>query len=842
MLKLTFSSIREQKSRFFLTSVAVILGVAFMAGTLVLTDTIKKSYDDLVGGVYEDTDAVVQSATSVQDDQGKETRGTIDAGFVAQVAAVPGVERAEAQVLGLAMVVGKDGELLENSPNRPIPVALGWHADERLNPMELVEGHAPAADEIVIDVASAETGGFEVGDAISVLNKAGAQQYVLAGIATYGGEDDAAGAQVVAFSPDTAAAVLGEPGRYDAVHVLAAPGVSQAEVVANIRAAIDSERVEVITGTQAAEDARAAAGASMEFLNTFLLTFAIVALLVGSFVIYNTFSITVAQRTRQTALLRAIGAKRKQVMRSLVLESVFVGVFASAIGVVLGIATARGIAAVFRIVDLELPSTDAVVKPSTIQLAMVVGTVVTVLAAYLPARRAAKVAPIAALRDVALDRSGTSKRRAVFGMLLTGGGAAMLYSGLSAAAFQPVAVGSLLVFVGVAVLGPVIARPFARLIGAPLPRLRGMSGTIARENATRNPKRTSATASALMVGVGLAAMMTVLAASTKSAIGDSIDSSVRSDWIVETTWGMGGLSPEATARIDSLQETGSVSPLRYTTADVDGRGEQLMAFDPTNHEGIDLHAIDGDLFGLSSAGIALWQDEADKQRLAVGDSVSVVFPETGAQTFTVEALYDEQGPSSGYAISLAAFAANVADVVDNYLVVNNAPGVSSDQARAAIESVLADYPNASVKTQDEFKGTIANEIDRMLNLVYVLLFMALTIALFGIANTLALSVFERTREIGLLRAVGMSRKQLRQSVRWESVLIALLGTTLGVAIGLGFAWALVQSLSGEGIDTFTIPTTQLVWVVGAAALASVIAAALPARRAARMDVLQAITQ
>jgi putative ABC transport system permease protein len=841
MWKLTISSIRAQKARFFLTSVAVILGVAFMAGTLVLTDTIKRSYDDLAGGVYDQTAAVVQSSHQVKDDQGKEVRGAVDAALVDRVAAVPGVESAEAQVLGLALVVGKDGDLLENNPNRPVPIALGWQSDARLNPMDLVTGHAPGANEIVIDVASAEAGKFSVGDSVKVLDQAGSQQYTLAGIAKYSGHDDAVGAQVVAFAPETAAKVLGDPGRYDAVQVVAAPGVSQTQVAANIRAAIGSSDVEVLTGAQATQQARDANGASMAFLNQFLMMFAVVALVVGSFVIYNTFSITVAQRTRNTALLRAVGASRKQVMRSIVLESVFVGLFASAVGVVAGIATAKGIAAAFSVLGVDLPAGGTVVKPSTIQTAMIIGTVVTVLAAYLPARRAGRVAPIAALRDVGVDRTGASKLRAGFGALLTLSGAALVYSGVSGSETQTVGLGALLGFVGVVVLGPAIARPFTRAIGAPLPKLRGMAGTIARQNATRNPRRTAATASALMIGVGLVVLMTVFAASAKSSVGRSIDSTVHSDWIVETAWGMGGLSRDATARIDALPETGSVSPLRFTSAEVDGSSKDLMAFDPTNQRGINLHGIAGDLKGLSPTGVAVWKSTAKEKHLHVGEPLAVTFPETGKQTFTVEAIYDEQGPSNGYAISLAAFDANVADVVDNYLAVNNAPGVSSPDARAAIEKVLVDYPNASVKTQEEFKGLLAGRIDQLLNLVYVLLFMALTIALFGIANTLALSVFDRTREIGLLRAVGMSRKQLRQSIRWESVLIALLGAALGLGIGLGFGWALVESMRTKGVDTLTIPTTQLVWVVVVAALASVVAAVLPARRAARMKPLDAIS-
>ena len=842
MFKLTFSNIRMNKVRFMLTSVAVILGVAFMAGTLVLTDTIKKSYDELAGNVYKETDAVVRSASSVEDDEGKKTRGTVDGAVLDQVRSIPGVDAAEAQQLGVAMVVDHNGELLDASKNRAIPLALAWQSDDRLNPMELVDGHNPAANEVVIDKKSFDKGDFEVGETVKVLTKAGAGDYTLAGYATYGGKADAAGAQVVAFAPETAATVLGDPGRYDSINIVGTPGTSQVELASAVENALASDDVEVMTGVEATEDARKAAGAQMSFLNTFLMTFALVGLLVGSFVIYNTFSITVAQRTRENALLRAIGAKRKQVMRSLVLESFITGLFASAVGVLAGIGTAKGIAKVFTMFDIKLPASGTVVNSGTVVISLVVGTVVTVMAAYFPARKAGKVRPIAALRDVSIDRTGTSKTRAVFGALLTVGGAALLASGLSGGSgMAPIGLGALAIFVGVAVLGPVIARPFARLIGSPLPKVRGMAGTIARENATRNPRRTAATASALMVGVGLVAFITVFAASTKASINKSIDTSVHTDLVVETAWGMGGLSPDATAKIAALPETGVVTSLRYATTEIDGSGTDITAFDPKYvNEGLDLQAMQGDLTKLGPNDLAVERQEAVDHMWTIGSQVPVKFSDTGEQMFTVTSIYAEMGPTSGYAISLDAFKANVTDNVDNYLMVNPASGASVADTKAAVAEVLDEYPNAKVMTRDEFKGTIASEIDQMLNLVYVLLFMALAIALFGIANTLALSVFERTREIGLLRAVGMSRKQLRQSVRWESVLIALLGTALGMAIGLGFGYAMVEAMKDKGIGTLQIPTTQLAAMVVIAALASVVAAALPARRAARMDVLHAI--
>ncbi len=841
MFSLTLKSIRAKKARFVLTAVAVMLGVAFMAGTLVLTDTIKQTYNDLASQVYKDTDAVVRSANTVEAD-GSTTRGTIDAGVLQQVRNTPGVAAAEPQVLGVAMVVGRDGELLDSNRNRAIPIGMAWQDDTRTNPMQLVDGTAPvAANEIVIDRASANKGDFALGDEITVVAQSGSAQYRLAGIATYAGKSDAAGAQVVAFNAETATNVLGSPDQFDAIDVVAAPGVSQHELVAALKSSISTPDVSVVTGTAAIDEARAASGSQLSFLNTFLMTFAIVALLVGSFVIYNTFSITVAQRTKETALLRAIGAKRKQVLRSVMFESIVTGVFASAIGVAAGIFMAKGIAFAFTAFGFALPAGGTVVNSSAIVISMVVGTVVTVLAAYIPARRAAKVAPIAAMRDVSVDRTATSVRRAVIGTVVTVAGAVFIALGLSDGAIPAVGLGALLVFVGVAVLGPVIAGPFTKVLGAPLPRLRGMAGTVARQNAARNPRRSAATASALMIGVGLVAFITVFAASTKASINASVDNSVRSDWIVETAWGMGGLSPEATKTLDALPETASVTPLRYAPVSIDGTGLDVTAFDPAHvGDAIDLHARQGDLTKLGPNDLAVWQVTAKEKGLALGDSVSVKFADTGEQTFTVRSIYDEEGPTGGYAISLAAFDANVANHVDNYVLVDASKGYTGEQVRHALETTLDKYPNADVMTQDEYKGTVAAQIDQMLNLVYVLLFMALVIALFGIANTLALSVFERTREIGLLRAVGMSRAQIRSSVRWESVLIAMLGTVLGTAIGLGFGYAMVEAMKDKGIGTLAIPTTQLGYVVVVAAFAAVVAAAVPAFRAARLDVLDSI--
>jgi putative ABC transport system permease protein len=483
------------------------------------------------------------------------------------------------------------------------------------------------------------------------------------------------------------------------------------------------------------------------------------------------------------------------------------------------------------------------VSTGTVGISILVGVAVTVVAAYLPARRASRVAPMAAMRDVDVDASATSRRRAVLGTVVAGIGAFLVVTGATGdGAAAPVGFGALLVFAGAVVLGPVVGARFVQWVGTPIAAVRGVTGTLARDNARRNPKRTAATASALMIGVALVVLMSVFATSARSSINANIDSHLKSDWVIAPLQQVDGLSLAVAQSVDTLPETASVTSFRVAPATIDGGAVQVTGIDPGQvEEHLDVDVKSGAVAALGMHELGVQESTATKHGWHVGDTVPVDFAETGRQQFTVAMIYGLHEPLGNYTISQQAFAANVAHQQDEAVFALNAPGVSEASARAAIERALGPTPTARLHTPAEFEADIAGQIDKMLNLIYVLLFLAVVISLFGIANTLALSVVERRRELGLLRAVGMQQAQVRSGVRWESVLIALFGTALGTALGLGFGWALVSTLGDQGIDRLAVPGLRLVVIAVAAAVAAVVAAALPARRAARMDVLDAIS-
>jgi putative ABC transport system permease protein len=842
----TFKNLLGRKRRLVTTGIAVLLGVAFMSGTFVLTDTLNRTFQDLFSDVYENVDAHVRAEAAFESEFGGAQRPNIDAELVEVVQGVEGVDRAVGSLQGYTQIVGPDGEPVGNPAGGAPTFGGNWIEDRELDPFVLDEGRAPEAEgEVVIDRASAEATGYGPGDEARLLTSQGTIEVTVVGVVRFGEVDSPAGASYVLFTDEQSQEVLAEPGQWASVEVAGAEGVGQEELADRIAAAVP-EGIEVLTGEEISEEASSEFEEALGFFNTMLLVFAGVALFVGAFIIYNTFSILVAQRTRELALLRAIGASRGQVLGSVVVEAAVVGLVAAVLGLGVGLALAIGLREALAALGIDLPATGIVVLPRTIVVGMVVGLVVTVLAALLPARRAARVAPVAAMREVSVDRSSRSLLRLVAGVVVTGIGAALAITGLvveTDAAASLVGAGVVLTFVGVTVLGPIIARPVAALLGAPLPRLRGMSGTLARQNAMRNPKRTATTAAALMIGVTLVGFITIVAASTRASITAFIDDVVTGDFIISSGGfaGSGGLDPSLTEQIAGLPEVASAAGLRFGPAEIAGQGGFVIGTDIDALAAIvDLGVVGGGTGALDADGIAVGEQTADANGWAVGDTIEATFARSGTQELTIEAVYEAEDVVGRYLLGLSAYEANLGRGLDSQVFVELVDGADAAAAREAIDGVAEAFPNATVQDLTEYADAQAAQVDQLLNLVYVLLALAVVIALIGIANTLALSIHERTHELGLLRAVGMTRRQLRSSVRWESVIIALLGTALGLVLAVAFGVAIFATFQDQGLTELSLAPGQLAVIAVLAALAGVVAAIGPARKAAKLDILGAI--
>lgn len=852
MFRLTLRGLWAHKLRFALTGVAVVLGVAFMAGTTVLTDTMARSFDAVFTTANDGVDVVVQRPTEFETDLG-DARERVPAELVEQVRAVDGVDAASGSIQGFAQLVDADGAV-GSLDGFQATIGTNWLGDE-LSPLQLDIGRAPSGpDEVVLDRATADDQGWSPGDDVTVLGKSGPRQLSLVGVATYGSVDGLPGMTMVAVDDSTAQEMFGEVGAYDSIVVRGAADVSNEELAARVSDTLAgssdalSQDLEVLTGAADTADKQADLHEDLAFFNTFLLAFAYVALFVGMFIIYNTFTIVLAQRTRDLAMLRAIGAGRRQVLGSVLGEAAAVGVVASAIGLGLGVVMSFGLRALLAAVGLDIPAGGVVVSGSTVATAFLVGLLVTMVSAIGPALRASRVAPMAALRESAFERSAASLGRIVAGSATIGLGAVAFVAGIlgdGMGAVQLLGLGALAIVVGVVVLGPVLARPIVHVLGAPAPRLSGMVGRLARENAQRNPKRTAATAAALMIGVALVGFITIVASSTKASVAESVDTSFRADYVLDSgVWGEGGFSPSLADELGRLDVVDAVSPVRSSPVGVDGGDTTLWAVETSTFDAVtDLGVTEGALTDVGPGTVAVQEDRAVELGLEVGDAVTVDFPRTGPVGLTVAALVTEDIVGVGdstWIVDTSTFEANVSDQYDRQIMVVTDDGVDADAARAAIEEAVAGWPGAEVQDQASFKAGVTGEIDQLLNLIYGLLALAVVIALIGIANTLALSVHERTRELGLLRAIGTSRHQVRTAIRWEAVLISLLGATLGMLLAVGGAWGIVQALRDEGVTEMVVPVTSLAVIAGLAGVAGVVAAMGPARKAARLDVLRAI--
>jgi putative ABC transport system permease protein len=841
MFKLARKSTMAHKRRLIGTALSVIIGIAFLAGTFVFTDTIKRTFDNLFADVFKNTDVYVRSNQKIEQDFGPTFRPRIPESIIGQVASVPGVTEAEGSVQGFARIIGTNGKPI--GQENGAPNFGGTITGGELSPWKLHDGGLPTGpDQVVLDRASFKDGKFTVGDTATIISQGGSKQFTVVGDVRFGDADSPGGATFALFDLPTAQSFIGQPGQVDAVLAKGDGSVSQTELADRVRQTMGNNGTEVLTGAQITKENQSDIQDALQFFNVLLLIFAAVALFVAAFTIYNTFSIIVAQRQRETALLRAVGASRRQVIGSLLTESVIIGVVASLIGFAAGILVAGLLKSGLSALGIDIPAGGVVVLPRTLIVSLIVGVLITVASAVIPAVRASHIAPVAAMRDVAIDESGTSKVRLLWGGIIVIVGAICTGVGLTGQLIL-LAFGIPLVFIGVFVLGPLLSRPFARFIGAPLPRIRGVQGQLARENAMRNPKRTARTAAALMVGVALVAGITVLASSIKSSVREIFNKQFTGDFVVSTnTQGFGGLPPTVAQQLNQLPEVDAAAGVQIGVAKIEDGDRQLSVIDPTVAGRVfDLEFVQGSIADLNDSTILISKGHADNKHLAVGDTLAVTFLNGQTHDLRIAGIYKKDELAGSYTVSNTLYATSGADQFDFSIFIKKKQGVSDADVEKAIKSVTNAYPTAKVESRSHYIDSQAEQIDTFVNLVYGLLALAVIIAIFGIANTLSLSIYERTRELGLLRAVGASRSQVRSTVRWESVLTALLGAALGLIIGILLGYAVTLALSDEGLNSFTMPWGALVLIVVIAFLIGVVAAIGPARRAAKLDVLRAVT-
>ncbi|MDE0802515.1 MAG: FtsX-like permease family protein [Acidimicrobiales bacterium] len=857
MRKVTLRSIWEHKRRLVSTVLAIVLGVAFMSGTFVFADTIDKVFDDLFSDVNEQVDVQVQGETLFDGGfGGGDARQELDIEIVDTVAGVDGIERAVpfVQTLGFGAtnrVLGPDGEVLGSSQGPPT-LLESWIDDEVLNPYNLAEGEAPRSDdELTLNVGAADDAGIEIGDTVTVLSQFGEADYTVVGTFLFGEAESAAGSVSVDFTLAEAQRIAGLDGKTQVVLAAGDGSVADEVLSDRVEAALPTG-AEAITGAEAAEQTAASVQEGFSFFRQLLTIFGAIALLVGTFIISNTFSILVAQRTRELALLRAIGATRRQVLSSVMLEASVIGVVAAVFGLLGGIALAIAVTAGLSASGADLPTSGLVISSTTVIVAFVIGLGVTLLASLLPAVQATRVPPLAALREVAVDRSGASRPRIVAGILILTLGA----WNLSAAwrngdsdSIPVVGLGAMALIVGAIVVGPVLAEPTVRVLGGWIPKLKGVTGRLATENAARSPKRTSATASALLIGVALIGFITIFGESAQVSVANEVERGFTGDLIVQGDQGFGppaGFPPTVADDIDGVDGVDGVTRVGFTMGqlgydDGDTATDFVFALDPESAaEAFSPRMSEGAITDLSPGGIVVDVGVADNHDLVIGDAVTITGTGGQTQDLRVDAISDDFTLLGNFTISFDTYGEIVAEqqLVQAIVVVENGADIAT--VEADLEAVVDGLPSVNVLDREEFIGDLASQITSFLTLVNALLLLSIVIAMIGIANTLSLSIHERTRELGLLRAVGMSRSQLRSAVRWEAVIISLLGTLVGLGLGLLTSWALVKSLGSFGLSTFSIPVGSLAVVMVAAAVLGVVASIRPARRAAKLDILDAI--
>ena len=844
MLRIALKGILGRKARLVLTSLAVILGTAFLSGTAVFSATLNRTFDNLFSDVFRNVDSYVRSTQVIEADFGAEERQRIPAELIAMIEAVPGVGDVQGDIQAFARIIGKDGQPLGSEGAGP--PTFGSVGEEFKGALWTIsEGKFPSnSTEVALDEASAKAGNYVVGDIVKVVAQTGSREFTLVGIAGYGDVRSPGGATFALFDLATAQEFLAKPGFVDAILISGDGSASDEELAQAINAVIPSSyKTETLTGAEITKETQDQIGSALSFFSILLSTFSYIALGVGSFVIYNVFSISAAQRQRENALLRAIGASKKQVTRALMIESVVVGLFGSTIGLFAGIGLSKALSALLKAASIDLPSGDLVVPSSAVVNTIVVGLIVTVASAWLPARRAGKVPPLAAMRETAIEIVALSRRRSLFGLILIALGAATIVAVTSGASNKWLGLGILFVFSGTITLGPVIARPVALLLGKPAEKFRGVTGTMARQNSARNPKRTSRTASPVLIGVALVTAVAALAASISSQIDGVFTQQFKGDYAINTNArGFGGLSPSLADDINALPEVERATGIGLLTVKIDGKGQYLTTINPATVEGVyDIGLTSGSYADLTPETIFVSQQYAENNDAKLGDTLQVTLADAQVKTLSIAGIYEFDELAGKYTVSRDLTKDTTVITFDLGVYIKIKSGVSDESARTALQAAVDKYGQGTLLSKREYIDSQSGQINQLLGLIYGLLFLSVIIAIVGIIITLLLSVFERQREIGLLRAVGMTKSQVRTTVRWESVITSLLGAVVGIVLGVGLGWVIVYALRDQGLSSFSVPVGPTVSILIMAFVIGVLAAVYPAWRATRVNLLAAIT-
>jgi putative ABC transport system permease protein len=852
LIRVALKGLAGRKLRAGLTAVAIVLGVAMISGTYILTDTIKSAFGSVFSEVYKRTDVVISAKSAIGEEEGEGNEAQAPAfseTLLAKVRSLPGVEQAAGGINSTAQLVGRDGKVLAVGGSPGLAFSVHTQGNKRFNPLTLISGRFPAGPgEVGIDANTAERHHYSVGQSIGVIARGAEQHMRIAGIVRIGGVDSLGGATMAIFDYPVAQQLFHLAGKLNAISIAARHGYTPARVVREIRPLLPPD-AQARTGEAQANQATKNTNGFLSIIQNFLLAFAGIALFVGSFVIANTLSITITQRTRELATLRTLGATRRQVLRSVLLEAFVIGLLAAVVGLFLGLALAKGLNSLFSSLGIDLPQASTVFATRTVIVSLAVGVGITMLAALRPAIRATRVPPIAAVREGAVlpptrfARFGTAAALLTIGVAVALMLVGLLVSSLSTAqSLIAIGLGAAALFIGVAMFAKTVVPPLARALGWPATKFAGAAGRLARANAIRNPSRTASTASALMIGLALVTLVSVLAAGLKSTFESSVSELFKADYALTSTNNFSPISTSSEQALKSVPGIETVAAVRSGNGRAFSEKIAVTGVPGTISKVVTVkwqHGSPAVPAQLGESGSFVSKEYAEEHDLHIGSPIVVKTPSGGEMKLVVRGIFAPPKGGSPYgevSISTSRFDSEYQNPQNLFAFVNMTGGVTAANTKA-LERVLRAYPDAKIQTESQFKANQEKGIDALLNLLYVLLSLSIIVSLFGIVNTLLLTVFERTRELGMLRAIGMTRHQVRSMIRQESIITALIGAALGIPVGLVLAVMVGQAIE---YGAFTVPVGTLIVFVIAAVICGLLAAIFPARRAARLNVLAAL--